>query len=807
MKHIFKFNLVPLIIFLCISCLSAQKEIGQGAGIIVKGTSIGAQVTLKWVPENPDLFQKARNNGYKIVRYTLTNLDGQNLSDAVYKASKVTVAQQVKPITIAVWDSITNGTHPFDSLMRFGYLSSSFDFQPSGTKLGDAFEYSEKKKNAFIYASLIADSDINLARYLGLAFIDANTSPGIKYKYFVSINGENASGAAIVEPMDMNALPVATELEAFSSDKKIKITWKSEGLDNYYTYYDIFRSDNGGTSFVKVNTEPFIYMGGDDNFNQTMTFGDDVPANGVPYTYKVRGISPFGADGPFSETITAIARPERLNLETFVNTCSFQTDGTAVITWEMLSKDSISGTPVDFTHLIDRFDVLYRVNLTDSALVLNTLPIPNTDRTFTIPAPAEQGLYFIRATDLYDYTYTSVPFLAQIKDSIPPAIPVGLTGTIRKDGRVNLQWSANTDSDLLGYKIYSTYGTNNEYTQITSDHIKNTSYITDIKSDDANDTIFYKISAVDKRYNISAKSQSIYLILPDRTPPSDPVLKRVTPTQNGVRIAWSLSESSDIKQHFLQRRFSTAVKWDNIVTINAIKPYPPLAMLPEEFEPANYIDLDTLVLRDYDYRLMAEDTSGNKSISKVITIRPYDDGSRGLIRPLISRLAPLGAVYNPTSLPPAPYGPNSLPLSFPDITDLSDPKTWTNLDPNGFRPKSPLKRVKTNVVRLEWQYETKFPSSVTAFQIYQKKPSSTPGNASQVSPANPPFILVRTVNVRDAAAIAIMNNLTGYAIFVEDIPGRKEVTTPVEYKIIALHSDGGFSMPAFTSVTLPPITF
>ena len=111
------------------------------------------------------------------------------------------------------------------------------------------------------------------------------------------------------------------------------------------------------------------------------------------------------------------------------------------------------------------------------------------------------------------------------------------------------------------------------------------------------------------------------------------------------------------------------------------------------------------------------------------------------------------------------------------------------------------------MVRLEWGYETKLPSSLAAFQIYQKKPSSTPGNLSTTLANDAPYILIKTINVSDAKRMATMNNLTNYTVFVEDIPGRKEVTTPVEYKIIALHIDGGFSLPVFSSVTLPPITF
>jgi hypothetical protein len=782
-----------------------SQELGTGKYITVKGASIGGKAVLKWIPQNPDLYQQGRNLGYQITRVTLTNASGASLPKEVSEATKVVVATAVKPWTIAQWDAHPGRTPQKDSLMKQGFLTETSATLPTGSKLKDAVEYAEKKKNTYIYAALVADSDPFYAKVLGLSYEDATVSPQLSYRYFVSLSNGQSPGSAVVKPISLSELPIPSGLESSVGDKQINITWNADNLDQFYTNFDIFRSDNGGSSFIKVNTEPFLFMGQDEKSSQTLTFADRVDANGIPYTYKVRGLSPYGLEGPFSETITAMARPDRMNMETAVTAVNFIPAGGAQMRWEIIAKENANNVVIDPVPYIDQFDILYRENLEDTATVVNTLPIPNTALQFNIPAPVKQGLYFIRATDIYEYTYTSVPFLAQMKDSIPPVKPVGLTGSIKKDGKIKLSWTANTDTDLLGYKIYISYGRKNPFTQVTSDHVKGTEYRTEIKPDNANDTIYYKISAVDQRYNISKYSDSIYLLIPDRNPPSDPVLKRVTPTQNGVRVSWALSSSPDIEKHYLQRRFSSATKWTNIITITPTKIYPPLPLLPDEFEAANYIDIDSLALRDYDYRMMAIDTAGNESISSVVTIRPYDDGKRGLIRPFVARLVPLGAVYNPTASLPQPY--TSIPSFFPDITDLNDPKTFASLDPNGPPVKPPYKRAKTNVVRLEWGYETKLPSSIAAFQIYQKKPSSTVGNLSNTLANDPPYILIKTINVSDAKRMATMNNLTNYTVFVEDIPGRKEVTTPVEYKIIALHIDGGFSLPVFSSITLPPITF
>ncbi len=129
------------------------------------------------------------------------------------------------------------------------------------------------------------------------------------------------------------------------------------------------------------------------------------------------------------------------------------------------------------------------------------------------------------------------------------------------------------------------------------------------------------------------------------------------------------------------------------------------------------------------------------------------------------------------------------------------------------------------VAELTWGYETNFAASLVDFSIYQKIDQSVtftnPGLTQSVDPN--PFVLIRTVSKKDAQRIAMANGKTGYMVFVEGInpekyvslvplvpdpkpgtgggsspttSGPTQVASPFIYKIIANHSDGGWSHEA-----------
>ena len=97
-------------------------------------------------------------------------------------------------------------------------------------------------------------------------------------------------------------------------------------------------------------------------------------------------------------------------------------------------------------------------------------------------------------------------------DTTPPATPTGLAAAV--NGRtVELDWSANTETDLDGYHVYRSDAADGTYTKLTTSAVD----ASDFDDDDAppGQTSYYKVSAVDAVGNESELSSSISADLPD----------------------------------------------------------------------------------------------------------------------------------------------------------------------------------------------------------------------------------------------------------------------------------------------------
>lgn len=88
-------------------------------------------------------------------------------------------------------------------------------------------------------------------------------------------------------------------------------------------------------------------------------------------------------------------------------------------------------------------------------------------------------------------------------DLIAPDAPINLS-SIGKAGKVSLNWSANTESDLNGYNIYRSDNAEGSLTKINASVIR--SNVFDDESVQANIEYFYKITAVDFSNNESQQS-------------------------------------------------------------------------------------------------------------------------------------------------------------------------------------------------------------------------------------------------------------------------------------------------------------
>lgn len=91
-------------------------------------------------------------------------------------------------------------------------------------------------------------------------------------------------------------------------------------------------------------------------------------------------------------------------------------------------------------------------------------------------------------------------------DTIPPALPVGLLASATPSSRIDLAWSANTESDLSGYNVYRS--TTSGFTPSSANQIASalrTAAYSDVGLSGST-TYYYRVTAVDTSGNESAAS-------------------------------------------------------------------------------------------------------------------------------------------------------------------------------------------------------------------------------------------------------------------------------------------------------------
>ena len=169
---------------------------------------------------------------------------------------------------------------------------------------------------------------------------------------------------------------------------------------------------------------------------------------------------------------------------------------------------------------------------------------------FTITAIAKNG-----------ESRSSYPVLVQAIDSVPPAVPSGLTAIVDTTGKVNLKWIANTEKDILGYKIFRALNKNEEAVPLVDSVWQVNSYQDILSLKLTNKKAWYGISAIDQRFNQSAISELVELKKPSVIPPSAAVISRFKTDGSKITLNWINSEDQDIISHSLFKRLKPDSIW------------------------------------------------------------------------------------------------------------------------------------------------------------------------------------------------------------------------------------------------------
>jgi lysophospholipase L1-like esterase len=196
---------------------------------------------------------------------------------------------------------------------------------------------------------------------------------------------------------------------------------------------------------------------------------------------------------------------------------------------------------------------------------------------------------------------------SQAPPGSPPETPTGLK-TIPRVNKINLEWHANTEEDLSGYRIYRSDDPNNLLSYIAGVPSSVTNY-----SDNnviPNKFYYYAIDAIDFERNFSKPTSIVTGKTLDNIPPSTPKNLQIILEADTIKINWTPNTEPDLEKYYIFRN----VNLDDIQqptsiigTVNAPK--------------SDFIDISYNSATSYYYGAKAVDMSGNQgTISNIVNI-------------------------------------------------------------------------------------------------------------------------------------------------------------------------------------------
>lgn len=599
-KHI-KVKIISALLGILCFCSLQFKAFAQDSEITNEVRIIArvqdGKVLLRWAVSSSSLWLKANKYGYKIDRYTVSR-DGVLVSPPV----KTTLSTSpIMPAPVAEWEEMVNNDD-YAAILAQALYGEGFQVEEIQGGLAQIINKSREIEQRFSFGLYAADMSFEAAKLGGLGYEDDTVVAGEEYVYSIEtfipeelLKIEPASVSIKVK--EPEPLPKPIDLYAVPDDKNILLTWEYEMFKGVFTSYYLERSENG-TDFNRLGDTPLVNLNDRPGSPaKRMFYIDTLSQNDKTYYYRVKGISPFGEISPPSDVVSG-AGVKKLSAVPHISRYKFDASGAVNIEWDF---------PKEVESQITGFELNWAAQEKGPYKVVKTGISKNSRKTkFNEPEPS--NYFSVTALGKNNQKTTSFTAFVQTIDSIPPAMPVGLTGIVDSLGVVKLNWTANTEKDMLGYRVFRGNLEKEELSQITIDPIDQTTFTDTVQVKSLNSKVFYQVVAVDKRFNMSDYSEKVALKKPDVVPPSSPVFQGYKVNPGGIYLQWINSTSDDVVFHKLYRqKFEESKKgWRPVFETDTISRYK-----DTEVEPGI----------KYRYAIFAEDDSGLKSLpSTPITV-------------------------------------------------------------------------------------------------------------------------------------------------------------------------------------------
>jgi len=655
-----------LVLFLMLIGVNTQAS--DTLSVKVIALSIGDSIIVRWAPTDYKSWSYGITHGFKLERYT-------NISNGVILPlldrhnSKVVLGELFLPLPEADWESLANQNElagvAAGAIHGEGFLVDNL----TETDVMTAYNVNRENETRFGFSLLAADQSLEIALAMGLGFVDDSVISGDEYSYKVTFieNGSDNSyekGRVTISAGSEEGLEPPAKPKGIGGDLMAHLTWEKNQQQELYSSYYVEKSTDNGLTFSRVNDYPLISTGSDEADSDHVSFADSLEQNGVTYVYRIMGSTTFGILGSPSDTVHVIGKAAPIPVHPNIVEVVEQNQGSLNLNWAFDNA---------FNNQINGFNILRSNSRVGVFTKINNSLIGAATRNWTDTNPEGTNYYKIEANDINGHKKRSLAFLGQINDITPPSPPQNIVGEIDMNGYVLLNWDDNSETDLMGYRVYFKNQETGEFSQVTPHWVKTSSYVHQVTLNNLSETVYYKIRAVDKRHNISDFSEVCAATRPDIIAPSAPVITQADPIVDAVRLSWRASSSNDVVRHELQRKTEYEVEWTSLGTYEIGE---------EDF---NLMDNPPSSSYVCEYRCLAFDEGDLVTSSKIIKVKPIDNGERDSIGTLSYNLD-LGPQISQT-----PYsfqgsaGVCSISWDYPFLPGLHDFTIYRSLNGGPFR--------------------------------------------------------------------------------------------------------------------------
>jgi len=499
-----------------------------------------SKVLLRWIPTDVKTWEQLNQYGVRLERLTI-----HRSGTSIEPPQSITLADTLRPQQSNELKQLVE-KYPIGGVIAQAIWGKDFEVGiAEENQLLKAMALNEAATQRFLFSLYAADLCFPVAKAVGWGYLDSTIVSGEKYLYRITPLVPNKlykPTLFLVDPSEHSMFPAPIALTVNFEGNVAKLSWDFNSLAAIYPNYIVERSDDS-IHFVPISDQPITRLGETEGVWTPISYIDSVAFNRT-YYYRVAGLTPFGTRGEYSPVVQGNSyqpltyTPLFTNVETTPN-------GGAVFEWEISNEAE---------PLIAGFDILNSPDNNQYTVVANN--IPPTTRTYKLAQLSERIYYKIAAKAKRGNATESFPILVQLIDSIPPQTPTGLRATVDSTGRVNIEWEANTDTDLLGYRLFRGENADEELRPMNDVAIRENQYTDSVSLYSLNANVYYAVAALDKRYNLSALSSPIAISRPNKIPPIAPVITAVRQEDNGCRIHWLVSPSAKLQAMELYRKES-----------------------------------------------------------------------------------------------------------------------------------------------------------------------------------------------------------------------------------------------------------